>query len=234
MSVLFLTCLALSVIVIGLALTVWDVAISPIRRRAALLERQTDLRSIRAMSWQAFEALVGEAYRRQGYSVLETGGGGADGGVDLRLRRNGDTTIVQCKQWRKGKVGAPVIRELYGIVTAEKAVTGVAISCGTFTRQARTFAKDKPLRLVDGLTLLKMIAKVQSAPELQAALARAKPCPQCTAPMALRAKQHGRGAGSMFWGCTAYPYCKATRPYQAGRESDDLASSNQRTNRTVS
>lgn len=39
------------------------------------------------MSWREFEMLVGEAFRLQGYGVLETGGGGADGGVDLALSK---------------------------------------------------------------------------------------------------------------------------------------------------
>ncbi len=37
------------------------------------------------MSWREFEMLVGEGFRLQGYQVVETGGGGADGGVDLVL-----------------------------------------------------------------------------------------------------------------------------------------------------
>ncbi len=37
------------------------------------------------MSWQQFERLVGEGFRLQGYRVVETGGGGADGGIDLVL-----------------------------------------------------------------------------------------------------------------------------------------------------
>jgi restriction system protein len=39
------------------------------------------------MSWQQFERLVGEGFRLQGYRVVETGGGGADGGVDLVLNK---------------------------------------------------------------------------------------------------------------------------------------------------
>ena len=39
-----------------------------------------------AMTWQDFERPVGEAFRQRGYSVVETGRGGADGGVDLVLR----------------------------------------------------------------------------------------------------------------------------------------------------
>lgn len=37
-------------------------------------------------------------------------------------------------------------------------------------------------------------------------------CPLCAQPMALRTARKGDHAGSEFWGCTAYPNCKGTRP----------------------
>ena len=69
-------------------------------RKGQLLERQTGIGTLRAISWKEFEELVGEAYRRKGYTVAETGGGGADGGVDLVLRRGGEKLLVQCKHWK--------------------------------------------------------------------------------------------------------------------------------------
>jgi restriction system protein len=56
--------------------------------RRKLYDRQTGIDSIRALSWKEFELLIGEAYRRQGYQVIETGGGGAGGGIDLRLKND--------------------------------------------------------------------------------------------------------------------------------------------------
>jgi restriction system protein len=47
-----------------------------------LLETRTDLDSLAANGWRDFERLVGEAFRRQGYAVEETGLGGADGGME--------------------------------------------------------------------------------------------------------------------------------------------------------
>ena len=44
------------------------------------------------MSWREFEMLVGEAFRVQGYSVVETGGS-ADGGVDVVLSLDPPTLI---------------------------------------------------------------------------------------------------------------------------------------------
>ncbi len=46
--------------------------------RGELLKSQRSLDDIKALSWQDFERLVGEFYRRQGYSIRETGGGGSD------------------------------------------------------------------------------------------------------------------------------------------------------------
>lgn len=37
-------------------------------------------------------------------------------------------------------------------------------------------------------------------------------CPLCAQPMRLRTARQGTRAGSQFWGCSAYPDCKGTRP----------------------
>jgi len=54
------------------------------------------------MSWREFEMLVGEGFRLQGFQVVETGGGGADGGIDLVLTKpgtnGGEKFLVQCNQ----------------------------------------------------------------------------------------------------------------------------------------
>lgn len=58
--------------------------------RARRLRRQRALSDLAALSWQQFEEVVADAFRRHGYKVQEVGGRGrADGGVDLVLVRNG-------------------------------------------------------------------------------------------------------------------------------------------------
>ena len=37
-------------------------------------------------------------------------------------------------------------------------------------------------------------------------------CPLCQKPMRQRTARQGRNAGQTFWGCSAYPDCKGTRP----------------------
>ncbi|NBB12529.1 restriction endonuclease [Pseudomonas sp. SLFW] len=111
------------------------------------------------ISWREFELLVGEALRRRGFKVQDTGGRGPDGGIDLVARKDGETYLVQCKQWRAVQVGVPVVRELYGAMAAEGAVGGFVVTSGTFTRQARDFASGRNLQLVDGDVLRQWIAE---------------------------------------------------------------------------
>ena len=131
-------------------------------RLRRMVDQQTSLESIRALPWKEFEYLVVEAFRRQGYQLEFSVGRGADGGVDLKLHRAGRTALVQCKQWKVYSVGAPVIREMFGLMTAEKADEVIVVTSGKFTRDAQEFAAGKPIRLIDGPQLLALVQSVQS------------------------------------------------------------------------
>ena len=130
-------------------------------RKKRLLDTRTGIASIRALSWREFEELVAEAFRREGYRVVENTKAGADGGVDIRLRKEGRLVLVQCKHWNSNRVGVPVVREMCGVMMDEGAAGVVIVCSGGFTRDAWAFAKDKPVRLVDGRALMGMIARVR-------------------------------------------------------------------------
>lgn len=174
------------------------------------------------MSWQEFEVLVGEAFRLQGFRVAETGGGGADGGVDLVLTREGEKFLVQCKQWKAYKVGVEVVRELFGVMAARGAAGGFVVTSGTFTIDARTFADGRNVKLVDGEKLFRLVRQARdSLPSTRGAVpsepAAVQPpavptCPVCGSGMVRRTAKKGANAGSAFWGCSTYPVCKGTRP----------------------
>jgi restriction system protein len=184
-------------------------------RKRHLLEKQKGTETLRAINWKEFEELVGEAYRRKGYSVTETGGGGADGGVDLVLRKGGEKLLVQCKHWKMDKVGVKLIREIYGVVAAEGATGGIVISSGTFTQEARDFAGGKPLELLDGSELLQLVAEVQKTPLQLIKNSNDHICPLCGAKMVLRTAKKGPSAGEKFWGCSTFPKCRGTKPFSA-------------------
>ncbi|MHA3775442.1 restriction endonuclease [Verrucomicrobiota bacterium sgz303538] len=194
------------------------------RARRKLLAEQTGIASIRELSWSSFELLVGQAYRQQGYEVIETGGRGPDGGIDLKLLKNDTITIVQCKQWKAWKVGVKPIRELYGVLMAERADQAFFVTSGVFTREAREFSQGKPLELIDGEALSRLIQSVQStaammsptrASELQCKVNEAPQspkCPRCNESMVLRTAKRGANVGSQYWGCSGYPKCTGTLP----------------------
>nr|WP_264178093.1 restriction endonuclease [Dechloromonas denitrificans] len=68
-----------------------------------------------------------------------------------------DKYLVQCKQWKVAKVGVATVRELYGVMTAERAVGGFVVASGEFTDDARSFAEGRSIQLVATLSLLSMI-----------------------------------------------------------------------------
>lgn len=209
-------------------LAAWGIGLLERYKRRSLLDSRTGPESLRQMSWQDFELLVGEAYRRQGYAVEETGGGGADGGIDLTLRRNDETTLVQCKQWKTYKVSVKIARELFGVMAAEKAHRGVIVTCGRFTRDAKTFAENKPLELMDGAALWRLVEQVKkdqaaAAPSgsARSAIGTQEPsdklsCPKCGSPLVLRTARKGTHAGSKFYGCVAFPKCRFVRDAGSG------------------
>lgn len=130
-------------------------------RKKRLLDTRDGIASIRELSWREFEELVAEAFRREGYRVVENTKAGADGGVDIRLRRDGKLFLVQCKKWNSNRVGVGVVREMVGVMV-DAGAAGVIIVCsGRFTRDAWSFARNKSVRLVDGRALMGMIGRVR-------------------------------------------------------------------------
>ena len=121
------------------------------------LRRLASLKAIARLSWQDFESLTGELYRRRGFRVEDSAGAGADGGIDLVLRRGEEKTLVQCKHWKTKRVGVAIARELRGLVASEAAAGGVLVTSGEFTADARAYAENEPLELVDGAALAEMI-----------------------------------------------------------------------------
>lgn len=187
-------------------------------RKKKLPDKQKDIDSIRSLSWKQFEELVAEAYRRKGYSVVENDGAGPDGGVDLVLKKDGNLFLVQCKQWKSYKVGVPVIREMYGVMTAKHAQGVIIITSGMFTQEAKHFAEDKPIDLVEGNQLAVLIGSVQLKPSFEMTL-NSMPtaldrCPACGSELTLRTARKGKNPGQQFWGCSRFPECKFTKAYE--------------------
>jgi restriction system protein len=175
--------------------------------------------AIAGISWQDFELLVGEGFRQQGYQVIENGGGGADGGVDLVLRKGGDRFLVQCKQWKAFTVGVTVVRELYGVMAANGAAGGFVVTSGRFTDDAKAFASGRNITLMDGGALAKLIKQAPGTGTARPRPVEPAPsnavsppsCPICAKTMVKRVARRGGSSGNAFWGCSDFPACRGTR-----------------------
>lgn len=109
-------------------------------------------------SWQDFERLLARYYREEGYEVEHCGTAEAassfDGGVDLVLRRDGETVLVQCKHWNKSQVPHNDVHQLLGLLETRQAQRAILITSGEFTAAARDAAsRTKRIELIDGAAL---------------------------------------------------------------------------------
>lgn len=117
------------------------------------------LEDIKSLDPVVFENFVGNLFGILGYQVETTAITG-DEGVDLLLKKGGSLAVVQCKRY-KGSVGQPVIRDLYGAMLHHKAKEAYLVTTGNITLPAQTFAKDKPIHLISGSSLIEWIEVIQ-------------------------------------------------------------------------
>jgi hypothetical protein len=114
------------------------------------------------VGWERLEQMLAEHYRAEGYVVEHVGTGRArsryDGGIDLKLRKDDEYIVVQCKHWNAFKVTHNPVHELFGVMAGEGATSAILATSGEFTRAAVEAAgKLKRVQLLDGDALRRML-----------------------------------------------------------------------------
>lgn len=116
---------------------------------------------ISSLSGMKFENVCQNLIEHMGFSVETTKASG-DGGIDLIAYNHEPVLfvkyIIQCKRY-SGSVGEPIIRDLYGVVTSERANKGILMTTGYFTKSAIAFAEGKQIELIDGAKLNGLLIK---------------------------------------------------------------------------
>jgi len=125
----------------------------------SLLRRAGTLKRIKKMDWEAFERLCMVLFQKQGWRVLGNEKKGADGGVDLWMKRRMRSAIVQCKRYDDAMVTIKVIREMYGLMHEYGVDEAYVVTSSRFTKECYRFVKDKPITLIDGEHLLLLVRK---------------------------------------------------------------------------
>ncbi len=121
--------------------------------------------NLAAMPWEDFEQLVREIFELE---FAQNGGevrvtqASRDGGVDAVVfdpdPLRGGKIVVQAKRYTN-TVPVSAIRDLYGTVINEGANSGIIITTSDYGRDSYEFAKDKPLKLLNGGHLLALLNK---------------------------------------------------------------------------
>src|SRR3954463_7857444 len=65
-------------------------------RGSAGVDAGERLALIRPVDWQELSALIGEAYKRQGFAVPAS----STAGYDFTLTKDGRATLLQCRRWK--------------------------------------------------------------------------------------------------------------------------------------
>lgn len=120
--------------------------------------------ALRTASPEEMRAILTEAFTADKYVVSAAAQG------DLKLERNGYTTLVRYRRWRAQSVGASAVRELVESMRALGADHGMYITAGTFPDPVRLQAKDADIIAVDGAALTELVKRTGGA---RKALARA-------------------------------------------------------------
>ena len=102
-----------------------------------------------------------ELFEKKGWQVQGNEKKGADGGVDIWMSKGRFgkkvTAIVQCKRYEDSLVTIKVIREMYGLMYEYEVDRAYVVTSSRFTKECARFVEDKPMELIDGEALVKMI-----------------------------------------------------------------------------
>lgn len=108
----------------------------------------------KSLSGVAFERELARVFRLAGYEASLTSAS-RDEGIDIILKREGTTGIVQCKAHR-GPVGPNVVRELLGSAVHFNADFAMLASTSGFTPASVEFAAQKSIILLEVPDIIRM------------------------------------------------------------------------------
>lgn len=165
---------------------------------------------LRGMKPSEFEEYIADLFRRRGFTT-KTVGGRSDGGIDVIATKDGVKHYIQCKKFITSKVGVGDVRNFYGALADHLADgKGYFITTNVFTLEAEQFVEDKPIELIDGQALVRLIRSVEKKSKASTASEASENaslmCPECGGKLVVRNGKHGE-----FYGCSNFPKCRYTK-----------------------
>jgi restriction system protein len=117
------------------------------------------LEAIGSMSWREFSSALEEAFRRDGCAVTRIAGPQAD----FEIVKAGRTSLVSCKRWKAASTGVEPLRDLHLANERREAQESIYIAVGGITENARRFAVENRIRIIEGTGLAQMLTSAGRA-----------------------------------------------------------------------
>lgn len=117
------------------------------------------LAAVRAMTWGDFSGAVEDAYRRDGYEVSRV----TSVAADFEMKKDWRTFLVSGKRWKVARTGVEPLRDLHAAKVAREAHECIYIATGEITDNARVFATENKISLVDGTELARLLPNMGRA-----------------------------------------------------------------------
>ncbi len=121
--------------------------------------------NLATMDWEDFEHLVREIFEKEFVSEggeVKVTQASRDGGVDAIAFDpdpiRGGKYVIQAKRYTR-TVSVSAVRELHGTVINEGANRGILVTTSDYGADSVSYAKDKPLTLINGSQLLSLLEK---------------------------------------------------------------------------
>ena len=116
---------------------------------------ETALERLRALPWEGFAAALEEGFRGEGYTIRRLNGS-IEGAADFELEKAGRILLVAAKRWKASRTGVEPLRELQTAGATRESAECIFLSAAELSANARGFAAEKKIRIIEGLELLKL------------------------------------------------------------------------------
>lgn len=139
--------IALPFIVIA-GITGWRRLQAPSASRVAAIDAQA-----RELGWPEFREMLSQAWRREGWTVSDADGGGAD----LSLVQGWQRKVVSARRWKVARTGVEPLRELAAARERYEAHEGLYVAIGEVSEQAVAFARSNRIRILRAEDLARLL-----------------------------------------------------------------------------
>jgi hypothetical protein len=120
--------------------------------------RQEILAAVRNLSWDGYQALIADIYRRKAFEVFPPPVSGSDLDViDLVVDRDGKRMLINCQLRGEEDIPAAAVTEMGNVVYNYSVAGAYLVADGSFAQDAVEIAPSTGVVLIDGQALIDLV-----------------------------------------------------------------------------